>query len=101
MSTNAPARRSSSNQAAQQNRPPAPAVAEETVQSMIRSSWSAIAASLPDTMDSKRFARLVFNAVRKTPRLAEATATSMVGAVLTASALGLEIGLNNEAHLVP
>ena len=101
MSTNAPARRTNSNAAAQQSRPPAPAAAEQTVQEMIRSSWSAIAASLPDTMDSKRFARLVFNAVRKTPRLAEATSTSMVGAVLTASALGLEIGLNNEAHLVP
>jgi len=101
MTNNAPARRSNSNQAAQQSRPPAPAAAEATVQGMIRDSWSAIAASLPDTMDSKRFARLVFNAVRKTPRLAEATATSMIGAVLTASALGLEIGLNNEAHLVP
>lgn len=80
---------------------PAPAAAEQTVQDMIRTSWSAIAASLPDTMDSKRFARLVFNAVRKTPKLALATAPSMIGSVLTASALGLEIGLNNEAHLVP
>lgn len=80
---------------------PAPAAAEQTVQDMIRTAWSAIAASLPDTMDSKRFARLVFNAVRKTPDLALASAPSMIGSVLTASALGLEIGLNNEAHLVP
>lgn len=80
---------------------PNAAQAEQTVQDMIRTSWSAIAASLPDTMDAKRFARLVFNAVRKTPKLALATAPSMVGSVLTASALGLEIGLNNEAHLVP
>lgn len=102
MTTNTPARRGAAGTQTQtRSTAQAPQQAEETVQSMIRSSWSAIAASLPDTMDSKRFARLVFNAVRKTPRLAEATATSMVGAVLTASALGLEIGLNNEAHLVP
>ena len=97
MNPNTPARRT---QAAVQKAPGA-AKAEQTVQDMIRSSWSAIAASLPDSMDSKRFARLTFNAVRKTPKLALATSTSMVGAVLTASALGLEIGLNNEAHLVP
>lgn len=80
---------------------PDPQRAESTVQDMIRTSWSAIAASLPETMNEKRFARLVFNAVRKTPKLALATAPSMIGSVLTASALGLEIGLNNEAHLVP
>lgn len=91
MTTNQPARRTSTS----------PAVAERTVQDMIRESWSAISASLPDTMDGKRFARLVFNAVRKTPRLAEASGNSMIGSVLVASALGLEIGLNNEAHLVP
>lgn len=102
MTTNTPARRTPpAATPATQPRRPAPAVAEQTVQDMIRTAWSAIAASLPDTMDSKRFARLVFNAVRKTPDLALATAPSMIGSVLTASALGLEIGLNNEAHLVP
>ena len=96
--TNMPARRNPNTNAVTT---PNPAAAEQTVQDMIRTSWSAISASLPETMNEKRFARLVFNAVRKTPRLALATAPSMIGAVLTASALGLEIGLNNEAHLVP
>lgn len=98
---NTPARRQENTPAAQAPRPPAPAQAEQTVQDMIRTSWSAITQSLPASMDSKRFARLVFNAVRNTPKLALATAPSMIGSVLTASALGLEIGLNNEAHLVP
>lgn len=75
--------------------------AEQTVQDLVRGSWDAIAGSLPASMDSKRFARLVFNSVRKTPTLATATTASMLGALLTASALGLEVGLNNEAHLVP
>ena len=93
---NMPARRPN-----QQPARPTPAAAEQTVKDLVRDSWDAIASSLPDTMDSKRFARLVFNAVRKTPLLAQATTTSMIGSILTASALGLEIGLNNEAHLVP
>ena len=100
--TNTPARRTNT-PARRTNTMPArnPAAAEQTVKDLVRGSWDAIAASLPDTMNSKRFARLVFNAVRKTPLLAQASSSSMLGAVLTASALGLEIGLNNEAHLVP
>ena len=43
----------------------------------------------------------MFNAVRLNTDLAEASSASMIGAILTASALGLEIGINNEAHLVP
>lgn len=96
MSQNMPARRANNTPAR-----PNPAAAEQTVKDLVRGSWDAITGSLPDTMDGKRFARLVFNAVRKTPRLAQASANSMLGSVLTASALGLEIGLNNEAHLVP
>jgi len=98
MTTNQPARRPAQTQTIARK---TPAQAEQTVKDLVRGSWEAITGSLPDTMDSKRFARLVFNAVRKTPLLAEATAASMLGSVLTASALGLEIGLNNEAHLVP
>lgn len=98
MTSNQPAVRRGSTPAA---RTPDAQQAEATVAEMIRGAWSAIAASLPDTLDSKRFARLVFNAVQRTPRLAQSTATSMIGSVLTASALGLEIGINNEAHLVP
>lgn len=93
---NVPARRANNTPAR-----PNPQAAEQTVKDLVRGSWDAITGSLPETMDGKRFARLVFNAVRKTPALATATANSMLGSVLTASALGLEIGLNNEAHLVP
>lgn len=78
-----------------------PEAAEVTVQDMIRDGWGAIAASLPKTVDDKRFARLVFNAVRLNTDLAKASSASIIGAILTASALGLEIGIDNEAHLVP
>jgi len=76
--------------------------AEGSVKDLVRSNWDAIKDSLPATMDSKRFARLVFNSVRKTPRLAEATATSLIGSLLAASALGLEVDTPlGEAYLLP
>ena len=41
-------------------------------------------------MDADRIARLVLTEIRKTPQLAECTQQSFAGALLTASALGLE-----------
>lgn len=76
--------------------------AETTVKEMVRSNWQAIAASLPETMPPKRFAQLVFNSVRKTPKLAQCSATSLIGSLLAASTLGLEVDTPlGEAYLVP
>ena len=78
------------------------AAAEANVQSLVRDNWAAIAQSLPSTMDPKRFARLIFNSVRKTPKLAACSATSMIGSLLSSSALGLEVDTPlGEAYLVP
>lgn len=76
--------------------------AEGSIQDLVRSNWAAIKGSLPASMDEKRFARLVFNAVRKTPRLAEATATSLIGSLLASASLGLEVDTPlGECYLVP
>lgn len=76
--------------------------AETTVQSLVRDNWQAIAQSLPSTMEPKRFARLIFNSVRRTPKLATCTATSLIGSLLASSALGLEVDTPlGEAYLVP
>ncbi len=76
--------------------------AENTVKTLITQNWAAIAGALPQTMEPKRFARLVANSVRKTPLLAEATAVSMVGSLLAASTLGLEVDTPlGEAYLIP
>lgn len=84
---------------------PAPAAAdraEATVKDLVRANWQAIQAALPETMDGRRFAGLVFNSVRRTPRLAEATASSLAGALLNAAALGLEVDTPlGEAYLLP
>lgn len=63
--------------------------------------------ALPKHMDGDRIARLALTVLRKDamrtdngPRLANCTADSFAGALLTAAALGLEPGINGEAYLV-
>lgn len=60
-----------------------------------------IARALPKGMDADRMARLALTVLRQTPKLADCTAESFAGALLTAAALGLEPGINGEAYLVP
>lgn len=56
--------------------------------------------ALPKGMDGDRIARLALTAIRKDRALAECTPESFAGALLTASALGLDPGVNGEAYLV-
>jgi recombination protein RecT len=56
--------------------------------------------ALPRGMDADRIARLALTAVRKDKALAKCDPMSFAGALLTASALGLEPGVNGEAWLV-
>jgi recombination protein RecT len=60
-----------------------------------------IARALPPHMNADRMARLALTVLRQTPKLADCTPASFLGALLTASALGLEPGINGEAYLVP
>jgi recombination protein RecT len=74
-----------------------------------------IARALPKGMDADRIARLALTVIRqsemakikaeargqKTSSLADCTAESFAGALLTACALGLEPGVDGEAYLVP
>lgn len=56
--------------------------------------------ALPRGMDGDRIARLALTLVRKDKALACCSLDSFAGALLTASALGLEPGVNGEAWLV-
>ena len=76
--------------------PPAPTIAQ-----VITQMQGEIARALPKHMDADRMARLALTVVRRTPKLAECTPASFAGALLTASALGLEPGVNDEVYLVP
>ncbi|MBO0743603.1 MAG: recombinase RecT [Candidatus Dormibacteraeota bacterium] len=57
--------------------------------------------ALPRGLDADRIARLAYTVVKRNPKLARATPSSFAGALLTAAALGLEPGVDNQAHLVP
>lgn len=60
-----------------------------------------LAKVLPGHLSGDRFARIVLTEVRKNPKLATTNPQSFFGALLTASALGLEPGVNGECYLVP
>ncbi|MCW2545396.1 MAG: hypothetical protein JWM40_2948 [Frankiales bacterium] len=61
----------------------------------------AISTVIPRHLTAERMTRLAVTCVRKDPKLADCLPESFVGALLTASALGLEPGLNGECYLVP
>lgn len=60
-----------------------------------------IARVLPNQMNPDRMARIATTVIRQTPILARCTPESFLGALLTASQLGLEPGPIGEAYLVP
>ena len=60
-----------------------------------------IARALPKHLNPDRMVRIALTAFRMTPKLAECDPRSVFAAVIQASQLGLEVGLNGEAHLVP
>lgn len=50
---------------------------------------------------AERFGRVALTTIRNTPKLAECTATSLVGALMTSASLNLEIDPRGLAYLVP
>ena len=57
--------------------------------------------ALPDHLQSKHFARSLLTAFRKTPKLVECEPASLGLSVMTAAQLGLQIGVNGQAYLLP
>jgi recombination protein RecT len=57
--------------------------------------------ALPRHLDADRMARMALTTIRQTPKLAACTPQSFAGAILTAAAMGLDIGPGGEAYLVP
>lgn len=60
-----------------------------------------IARALPKHIDADRVCRIALTVLRQTPALAQCTPESFMGALMTASQLGLEPGALGEAYLVP
>lgn len=57
--------------------------------------------ALPGAMPPERFLRLAMTAFKKEPKLRQCTPESLIGAVMQASALGLEVGVLDQAYLAP
>lgn len=80
----------------------APAVnGKPTLAQLIQQMRPEIARALPAQMNADRMARIAMTVLRQTPALARTTPESFLGALLTASQLGLEPGPTGEAYLVP
>ncbi|MGL5824842.1 MAG: recombinase RecT [Nocardioides sp.] len=77
------------------------AAASNSIATFIRQMQPEIERALPKHMDADRMARLLLTAIRQTPKLATCDPQAFAGAVLTASALGLEPNLSGEAYLIP
>lgn len=86
--------------------------AEVTVGSFIKHLIPEMGRALPNGMDADRMARIALTVVRQSDiqarkdnkpqnSLANCTPQSFAGALLTSSALGLEVGSSGEAYLVP
>lgn len=78
-----------------------PARKEPTLVDLINQMKPEIAKVLPNQMNPERMARIATTALKQTPALARCTPSSFLGALLTASQLGLEPGPLGMAYLVP
>lgn len=73
----------------------------KTIANLIDQMKPQIARALPKHMDPDRLARIALTVVRQTPKLAQATPESLLGALMTCAQLGLEPGPLGHAYLVP
>jgi recombination protein RecT len=74
----------------------------DTIYGLIESLKPEIEKALPKHIDIERFSRVILTEFRKNPELIKCTPQSLMGAVLTASQLGLEIGpVLGHCYLVP
>ena len=74
--------------------------AQPTIAQFITQLQPEIRRALPRHLDADRMARLALTAVRLTPGLADCSPDSFAGSLLTAAAVGVEVG-TPEAYLVP
>lgn len=74
---------------------------QKTLAKLITDMTPELAKALPKHVTPERMARIAVTVVRATPKLAECSPASFLGALLTASQLGLEPGPTGEAYFVP
>lgn len=72
-----------------------------TLSQLIEQMKPEIGRALPKHLNADRMARIALTLIRQTPKLAQCTPESFLGALMTASQLGLEPGPLGESYLVP
>lgn len=72
-----------------------------TVAQLIEQLAPQMGRALPKHMDADRMTRIALTVIRQNPALARCEPNSLLGALMTASQLGLEPGPLGEAYLVP
>lgn len=79
----------------------APQQQQSSLSQLIERMKPEIARALPRHMNPDRMARIATTVIKQTPALARCTPESFLGALMTASQLGLEPGPLGEAYFVP
>ena len=74
---------------------------QSTLAKQIEAMKPEIARALPKHLNPDRVARIAVTVMRRTPKLAECTPASFLGALMTCAQLGLEPGPLGHAYLVP
>ncbi len=76
--------------------------ATTTLHDLLKKQKAQIALALPKHMDPERMVRIAWTAIRSSPRLLECEQLSILGGVMEAAQLGLELdGVLGHAYLVP
>jgi recombination protein RecT len=73
----------------------------KTINQMLEQMKPELQKVLPRHMNVERVMRIALTEIRKNPTLGNCEPLSLIAAVMTAAQLGLEIGVNGQAYLVP
>jgi len=76
-------------------------VPTKSVAALINSNFKAMKSVLPQHMTAERMARIALIEVRRNPKLAQSDPGTLIGAILVASQLGLEPGIQGMGYLIP
>lgn len=68
---------------------------------LLEANRNALMQALPKTVKLDRFLRVAMNAIARNPDLQKCSASSLYGSIMQSAQFGLEVGLMNQAHLVP
>ena len=73
----------------------------DTIAGLLELNKGAILQALPKTVKPDRFLRVAVNSITRNPDLQKCTASSLYAGIMQSAQLGLEVGIMNQAHLVP